>query len=81
MTSLHELVHPHPTVKGLRGHKGPNVMRVNNGSPVTIMVEGRLFRSWYRYMKKSEICFTDGVEKPNEFSLHHFLAYWPTAVS
>ena len=36
------------------------------------MVEGRLFRSWYRYMKKSETCFTEGVEKSTEFSLHHF---------
>ena len=45
---------------------------VNNGRPVTINGRGCLFRSWYRYMKKSEICFTDGVEKSTEFSLHHF---------
>ena len=45
---------------------------VNDCSPVTINGRGRLFRSWYRYMTKSEICFTDGVEKSTEFSLHHF---------
>ena len=45
---------------------------VNSDSPVAIMVEGRLFRSWYRYMKKSEICFTDRVGKSTEFPLHHF---------
>ena len=27
MTCLHDLVHRYPTVKGLRGHEGPNVMR------------------------------------------------------
>ena len=35
------------------------------------LVEGHLFRSWYRYMKKSEICFTVGEEKSTEYSLHH----------
>ena len=29
MTSLHDLVHRNPTIKGLRGCKGPNVMRFN----------------------------------------------------
>ena len=29
MTSLHDLVHQYPTVKCLRGHKGPHIMRFN----------------------------------------------------
>ena len=31
---------------------GRRVQSVNNGSPVTVMVEGGLFKSWYRYIKK-----------------------------
>ena len=51
---------------------GRRAQSVNNGSPVTVNGRGRLFKSWYRYMKKSEICFIDGQEKSTEFSLHHF---------
>ena len=40
--------------------------------PKVSMVERRLFKSWYSYMKNSENCFTEGVEKSTEFSLHHF---------
>ena len=29
VTGLHDLVHRYPTVKGLRGHEGPNIMRFN----------------------------------------------------
>ena len=29
MTSLHDLVHTNPPVKGLRGHKGANIIRLN----------------------------------------------------
>ena len=43
---------------------------VNNRRPVTINGQG--YRSWYRYMKKSEICLTDGVEKSTVFSLYDF---------
>ena len=37
MTNLHDLVHQNPTIKGLRGHEGPNVMCFNLGpSPRTV---------------------------------------------
>ena len=45
---------------------------VNNGRPVTVNGQREPDRTWYRYTKKSETSFTEGVEKSTEFSLHHF---------
>ena len=44
---------------------------VNNGHPVTINGRGSLAQV-HEKKKKSEICFTDRVEKSTKFSLHHF---------
>ena len=50
MTRLHDLVHRYPTVKGLRGRKGPNVMRFDLDE-----IQGLLV---CLFIKRRTVCFS-----------------------
>ena len=44
----------------------------NNGHPVTVNGQRAPVENLVQVHKKSETCFTEGVEKSTEFSLHNF---------